>query len=308
MHENKQLKKRLSFKEYPSDWRLLVVAVDWQGEPLVLFEEGKPPQPPRDAAIDDLAAWMNHPPKAHNLIHWQGGLPLHTRFGNDGRSIFVSHVQPFGKGWLLSDARGGLARIFDTKGEKVVRTLDLGDAIEDVQTTPEGHIWVGYFDEGVFGNGIGANGLVCFDSDGAAVFKYADFAAEHELPHIDDCYSLNVCRDAVWTCHYSAFPLICLKNFKLARVWNEFGSAKAFAVREKHLVRFPAYRKPFLIARKFDDSAEIIWDLIDSDGIPLVEPGERAREKELGYNAPFTVVARGPRIYVYTQSTLFELP
>jgi hypothetical protein len=308
MRESKQLKKRLKFRDYPADWRLLKVAIDWSGEPLVLFEEGRPPQPPRDGRMEDLMAWMNHPPKAYNLIHWSGGTALHTRFDNEARSILTSHIQPFGNGWLLGDGRGGLARMFDSKGEKLVRTLDLGDASEDIQTTPEGHIWVGYFDEGVFGDGIGAYGLVCLNADGAPVFKYADFADEHELPHIDDCYALNVCRDAVWVCYYSAFPLVCLENFQLARVWEEFGSAKAVAVREKHLVRFPAYRKPFLLAREFDDSTETTWDLADADGTPLVDPEEREREQELGYRVPFSVVARGSRIYVNTETTLFEAP
>ena len=31
-----------------------------------------------------------------------------------------------------------------------------------------GQIWVGYFDEGVDGGGIGTEGLVCFDSNGTS--------------------------------------------------------------------------------------------------------------------------------------------
>lgn len=60
--------------------------------------------------------------------------------------------------------------------------LNLGDASEDLQTTPQGLIWVSYFDEGVYGGSIGRQGLVCFDNAGTPLFKYADFAEQNELP------------------------------------------------------------------------------------------------------------------------------
>jgi hypothetical protein len=305
MDETKQLRKRLDFKEYPPDWRVSTVTVDWAGEPMVLFEEGRPPQPPPGDARA-LIAWMNHPPEAYHLIHWNDGLWIRTRFENEMQSVCACHVQPLREGWLLADGRGGLARVFDMSGTKVVRTLNLGDASVDIQTTPQGLIWVAYFDEGVYGGGIGANGLVCFDPDGDAVFKYADFAEKNTLPYIDDCYALNVFEDAAWVCYYSSFPLVCLKNFQAARVWHDFGSTKAFAVRENQLIRFPAYGKPYLAVRPFDDECETVWKLVDSDGtdlsVPLQEKDDRA-----SYRVPFSVAARGPRIYIHTEKALFEL-
>ena len=89
-------------------------------------------------------------------------------------------------------------RGFATRPDIPRRTLDLGDASKHLQTTPEGQIWVGYFDEGVYGGGIGSEGLVCFDSNGTSIFKYAEFAKQHGLPFIDDCYTLNVVGAAVW--------------------------------------------------------------------------------------------------------------
>lgn len=305
MEEVKQLKKRMSFKDYPATWRVLTISVDWVGEPLVLFDEGKPPRPSRDAGMDTLIGWLNTPPQAHHLIYRDGDATAHARFDNPKGLIMTSHIQPLGDGWLLGEGRGGLARIFDREGSRLLNTINLGDAIEDIQTTSGGQIWVGYFDEGVYGGGIGQSGLVCFDADGSAVFRYSDFATEHSLPHIDDCYALNVCDGAVWVCYYSDFPLVCLKNFHMDRVWKECGATSAFAVRGQQLVRFPAYSKPYLISRTFDDSADTVWTLIDPDGNMLSRLGGESPEE---HRVSFLVAARGPRIYLWTENALFEVP
>jgi hypothetical protein len=155
---------------------------------------------------------------------------------------------------------------------------------------------------------MGASGLICFDSDGKPVFEYSGFADKHNLPDIDDCYALNVADDAVWICYYSAFPLICLKNFQAARVWHEFGDSSAVAVRGSQAVRFPAYRKPYLVARDLNDSTETIWNLTDQDGILLAKSAGEVHEEELRYRSPFSVAARGSKIYVHTENALFELP
>lgn len=305
MEEVKQLKKRMSFTDYPATWRVLTVSVDWIGQPLVLFDEGKPPRPPRDAGMDTLIGWLNTAAQAHHLIYWDGDATAHARFDNPKGLILTSHIQPLGDGWLLGEGRGGLARIFDREGSKLRDTINLGDAIEDVQTTSSGQIWVGYFDEGVYGGGIGQSGLVCFDAHGSAVFRYSDFVTEYNLPYIDDCYALNVCDDAVWVCYYSDFPLVCLRDFRMDRVWEKFGATKAFAVRGQQFVRFPAYSKPYLISRTFDDSADTVWILIDSDGNILSRlEGESPEE----LSVPFSVTARGPRIYLWTENALFEVP
>jgi hypothetical protein len=305
MEEVKQLKRLISFKDYPANWRVLGVSVDWAGEPLILFDEGKPPQPPREAGMDALLGWLNTPAQAHHVIYWNGKATAHARFANTAGLVTTSHIQPFRDGWLLGEGRGGLARIFDREGSKLLRTINLGDAIEHIQITSKGHIWVGYFDEGVYGGGIGQSGLICFDAEGNAVFRYSDFATEHKLPCIDDCYALNVCDDAVWVCYYSDFPLVCLRNFQIDRVWKELGATRAFAVRGQRLVRFPAYSKPYLISRTFDDSVETVWKLVDPDGNILSKLAGKSPDE---HHVPFSCTARGARIYVWTESALFEVP
>jgi hypothetical protein len=298
-----KLKKRLDFKDFPASWHVLTVSVDWAGEPLVLFDEGKPPQPSHDAGMDALLAWMRTPPLAHHLVYWDGHSTAHTQFGNPMGILGVSHVQPFAGGWLLGESRWGRARIFDRDGANLLRTLDLGDASEDVQTTSAGHTWVSYFDEGVFGDGIGQNGLVCFDANGHPIFRYADFATEHELPHIDDCYALNVCEGEVWVCYYSHFPFVCLRDFQLEGKWD-WEPTQAFAIRSRRVVLSPAYRKPYLVSRSLDHSEEDVWRLADPDGNnPSHLIGPTTDEGRV----PFSVAARGPRIYVWTEKALFEV-
>ncbi len=95
-----------------------------------------------------------------------------------------------------------------------------------------------YFDEGVFGSGIGQQGLVCFDSAGKHLFEYADFAEQNSLPMICDCYALNVDGEgSVWLNYYTDFPLVRLHESKLDNVWPDFGVlGNAFAVRGDEVI------------------------------------------------------------------------
>jgi hypothetical protein len=308
LREIKQLKKRFDFSTAPTNWGLVRVSIDWDGEPLLLFEEGRPSRPPIDAHRDALLGWMNSPPTAHVLVHWSEGKPNEVRFDSPTRLPIAMHVQPFTNGWLLAESRGGHARICDKDG-KVLSTLDLGDAIKHVQTTPDGLTWVGYFDEGVFGGGIGNAGLVCFNPSGLVVFKYSDFAKNYDLPFIDDCYTLNVMGPSVLVSYYSEFPYVLMNKFKLENVWRNQAPNRAVAVRGNRFVIFPAYDKPYLTSRTFESDEESIWDLVDSEGTLLSRPAEGPPEtSSRGWHVPFRCAARYGRMYVYNNIGLYELP
>lgn len=213
------------------------LTLDWAGRPLLLFVEGKPPQPDFHANnMDAWSTWYRTPPKAHHLVYQEADRLQSVAF-DQSQGLSTFHVQRFKEGWLLGERRGGRTTIYD-KGGAVCSTLDLGDASEDLQTTPDGLIWVSYFDEGVFGRGIGREGLVCFNSGGDPVFNYARFAEESALPMIDDCYAMNVDpTGAVWINYYTDFPLVRLSNFKLDQAWNAFGVlGNTFAVRGHQVI------------------------------------------------------------------------
>jgi hypothetical protein len=118
------------------------------------------------------------------------------------------------------------ARIYQPDGSMRCEFC-LGDGIEDVQVARDGRIWVGYFDEGIFGNfgwgntggaaPLGVAGLVCYDSRGS---KLWEFEAPSGFEPIASCYALNVAHDAVWVCYYTEFPIMRVDSQLSVRAWN----------------------------------------------------------------------------------------
>jgi len=109
--------KVLELADFPSDWSLVSLSVDWEGQPLVLAAEGKPkrPEPPYDA--DTWVQWQFSQPEAHHLIYFDGGSVRTIRFQqSQGQSTF--HVQPFGEGWLLGERRGHCG-LYDRAGHVI---------------------------------------------------------------------------------------------------------------------------------------------------------------------------------------------
>jgi hypothetical protein len=93
------------------------------------------------------------------------------------------------------------AKIYNSDGKQEQEFL-LGDGISHVQADNKGNIWVGYFDEGVYGNfgwqyadgPFGVAGLSCFSQSGQ---KMWDFEPPEGFDSISDCYALNVCKAGV---------------------------------------------------------------------------------------------------------------
>jgi hypothetical protein len=291
--EQLKFSKRLEFSQFPNDWHVSGVALDWKGSPLLLVEEGKPPYPTQDTRVEAQLAWLNSAPKARHLIHWEGTSQRVLTFDKSDRPL-VSHIQPFGEGWVSSEGD-----IYDGAG-RLLRTLDLGYASNDMQTTPNGHIWVSYSDEGVFGHGIGVHGVVCFDSNGQPIFKYSEFADRNQLPGIADCYAMNVVSDdEVWLSYYTDFPLVSVRNFRLDRIWNAFGCMdRSFALVGESVVFPKCYTrnegKSQLLRRTLSDLARSEpLDAVDEIGGPLA--------------GIFTTAARGPHFCLLTKTALFKL-
>jgi hypothetical protein len=97
------------------------------------------------------------------------------------------------------------AEVFDVDG-RPLRQGTLLDGIQHVLATASGHIWVGYFDEGVYGdNPVAHHGIVRFtpglDPDWTYPF-------DTDAGPVDDCYALNVDGEAAWAYYYSSFPIV----------------------------------------------------------------------------------------------------
>ena len=228
-------KKVFDLTDLPGDWSVVRMASDWFGQPLVLIEDGKPkkPDPPFDTAT--WVSWLHAKPRAHHLLYTESGSRQHLRLEGEG-VISTFHMQPIEDGWLIGDRRGPVG-LYDHTGVRR-RSLDLGDASEDVQTAPDGRIWVSYFDEGVFGGTIAKQGVVCFDLNGTPQFRYADFAQQNKLPFVADCYAMNVVssRD-VWLSYYMDFPLVHIVDGALKETLLDFGClGNGFAVRNEQVL------------------------------------------------------------------------
>lgn len=173
------------------------------------------------------------------------------------------------------------------------RQLLLGDGIEHVATDLIGEIWVGYFDEGVFGNygwggmttsdvredPIGWPGLVRFDAEGNMTWRYEP---PEGIGGIDDCYALNVGPDATWICYYSYFPLVRVNPDGTVRGWTtEASGVRAIAGDDERAVLFGGYkgqRTQCTVASLGEG------ELTNAQSIELVRPtGEVLDEDDMGY-------------------------
>jgi hypothetical protein len=140
------------------------------------------------------------------------------------------------------------ARIYDTQG--VLRAdLLLGDGIQHLQTDKRGNIWVGYFDEGVYGNfgwggsgdagPVGASGLLCFNARGEKLWEYQPVSGTDS---ISDVYALNVFGDEAWAYYYTDFPLVRIGGDRRVEAWTtDTAGARAFAVGELDVLLFGGY-------------------------------------------------------------------
>ncbi|RLK09526.1 hypothetical protein DER29_6031 [Micromonospora sp. M71_S20] len=121
----------------------------------------------------------------------------------------VRFVQPLPEGRvLLAAARARTseanAEVWSSSGDLQHRG-HLGDAIEDLLTTPSGKVWASYFDEAMGGCGPEGRGLARFNSDLTVDWLYP---LNSGLPYISDCYSLNVARETAYFCPYTHFHIL----------------------------------------------------------------------------------------------------
>lgn len=192
------------------------------------------------------------------IVLWASREGLTVTHGPHGVSTTLCHAVPeWPKVQLLPDGRllvvGMRSEWRDGAGENNAFVLDpdgsveasgcLGDGIEHVKVAEDGTIWVGYFDEGIFGNlgwgmgdgpePIGHRGLVQFSSAFELLWEFP----RSDNP-IDDCYAMNVIGDEVWACYYSDFDVVRVRDGVVQHWGNAVESAKAMAVTDDLVALF----------------------------------------------------------------------
>lgn len=133
--------------------------------------------------------------------------------------------------WLMKDGAG------------VVRHLALGDGLSDVRVSPAGKIWAAYFDEGVFGNGDGAEGVVVRDGAGRKIWAFD--AGKAGTDDIADVYAFNLsAEDEAWVYFYTPFAIVRWRKNR-PTVWHtRVQGARAMAVRSQEALLLGDYDDP----------------------------------------------------------------
>lgn len=151
-------------------------------------------------------------------------------------------AQPYLDGFLLAAWRqhgrpNGVRVDFDGR---VLDRIALGDALEDVRVSYDESIWCSYFDEGVYGHGVGQAGLVRYDAGGAITYRYN--TGPRPTDFISDCYALDVAPDGdVWLCFYTDFPIVRLRDGARSLWKNGVTGARALAVDGERVILFGGY-------------------------------------------------------------------
>jgi len=258
---------------------------------------------------DPLAA---RPVTARVTVHAPATVSV-TSLSGLGLAHFTAQPMPGGSILLVgarsrwrSDGPDRNAVIYGADG-RVLAEETLGDGIEHVLADSTGHVWVGYFVEGVFGNygwgdpgsppPLGACGLTRFSADLQPVWHYP--STDNPYGSISDCYALNVDHDTAWTCYYTDFPIVRISDDGALTGWrNHITSIKALAVSGSRAVLYGGYGPDrdrlaagLLEGDRFQQTDE--YRLVLPGGEPLPTPAQ--------------VIGRGPCLHVLTEDSWYEL-
>ncbi|MDF0498912.1 hypothetical protein [Bradyrhizobium yuanmingense] len=206
----------------------------------------------------------------------------------DGRVLLANARWSF-----QSDARYDLnGIIFDPRTGQANR-VGLGDGISDLQIDDRGRIWIGYFDEGVFGGSVGQGGLVCFSTSGERVWEFAANASHA----IYDCYALNVSGAEAAIFFYPEFPFYRIgADFELTWKQTKLRGCHAFAMSEAEI----------LFSGQYNDPSNVAYvGQLDRDGTILVRrayllmPDGSARP-------PGRLQGRGRHLYHFSEDGIYR--
>lgn len=226
----------------------------------------QPPEP--DAAIlafsvtpagDALTLWTSHAGRGQLTARDPSGMfvaanptrPVDVVVTHDTRhvrkrtwnltvttSFPTAHAMP-GEGLLILGARAPWrdeapernAFLYDRDGN-LTRSACLGDGIEHAVTTARGIIFVGYFDEGVFGSrGWGGRGRAPIGASGLNAYGPAlELAWSNDTADIVSCYALAGAGEGCVLCPYPGWQVVRFDGHGKAELFsNEVGGASALA-------------------------------------------------------------------------------
>lgn len=142
--------------------------------------------------------------------------------------------------WLVAGSRAQEGekngRIHAVDGQ-VEHTMILGDGIENLLCSADGTVWVGYFDEGIFGGPnkdgswpVSSGGIVQFDATGTPLWSFNKQVRENHS--VADSYAMTLSGTDLWACFYTDFPIARISGGKPVFWSNSVAGAKAIAVKD----------------------------------------------------------------------------
>lgn len=188
--------------------------------------------------------------------------------------------------WLVANrnARGNHVKngsIVDAYG-KCTGRLALGDGIQQMQVTDSGAIWVGYFDEGVYGGDpLSHSGFVGFDKDGSKTFDFLEFAHQFQLEPISDCYAFNVISDSeIWMYYYAGNVLLKITDGVLDQKIAGLPALSDFAIANDSIL-FAKLREQTLELANLRTKKSTVLEPVDEEDRPINFISACARKNRL---------------------------
>lgn len=214
----------------------------------------------RDACVavgasPDEVLWLTAPESAADGPLFTKGTPVHLHSFRPGPQLDVRpvparqrphFVQRTPDGVLFANARqrdeAPNAWVISDSG-RAARPLSLGDGLADVRVSAAGKIWAAYFDEGIFGSGEGAPGVVARDGSGRKVWAFDPQKAGTD--GIVEVYAFNLsAEDDAWVYFYTQFAIVRWRKNR-PTVWQTgVRGARAMAVRETEALLLGDYDDP----------------------------------------------------------------
>jgi len=206
-------------------------------------------------------------------------------------------------GFVVAEARSRAGeehvQVFDALG-RLSWTFRVGDGIEHLLADEAGDLWVGYFDEGVYGDDeLSWPGLRRWSHTGDPLWAYHPVDGGGT---ISDCYALNVSGRSAWACAYTDFSLLEIGPDRGVKPHpNPVRGARGLAIHGGQVALFGGYegeRDRLVIGELTDTGVATVAErrVVRSDGADL----GRCR-----------VVSRGTRIYLqeepFTEWTVLDI-
>ena len=208
--------------------------------------------------------------------------------------------------WGMGDKYLLNGLIYDPKtGE---RTLFLaGDGIESLAINSKSHIFISYYDEGVFGNngwegqgieGPGVGGVTCFDDTGEVLWQHNKTANMEDGSFISDCYALNVSGSDAYYYFYTDFLLAKTNSKFETTLWRtSMSGCHCFAIS----------RDAILFSGQYDDDLGNEFYLMRRTPNKLTRQTKIYAKLSKGYMSdPSQTIGRGWNIHYFNKDGWFR--